>query len=99
VRWYFRFFIWIRFLWQVSRLKLSLVPAHPDRVGSLGFLSNTLYAFALLAVAHGALVAGALAIRILFLGATLPQFKVEIASASSLCSPLSSGPCWCLCLS
>ena len=43
MRWYFRIFIWTRFLWQVSRLDLSLVPTHPDRVGGLGFLSNTVY--------------------------------------------------------
>ena len=79
VRWYFRLFIWARFLWQVSRIELSLVPTHPDRVGGLGFLSNTVYAFAPLAVAHGALLAGMLANRIIWLGATLPQFKVEIA--------------------
>ena len=79
VRWYFRLFIWIRFLWQVSRIKLSLVPTHPDRVGGLGFLSNTVYAFALLAVAHGTLLAGLLASRIFFLGAKLPDYKAEIA--------------------
>ncbi len=79
VRWYFRLFIWTRFLWQVSRIELSLVPTHPDRVGGLGFLSNTVYAFAVLAVAHGALLAGQLANRIFFLGAALPQFKAEIA--------------------
>jgi hypothetical protein len=79
VRWYFRLFIWTRFLWQVSRIELSLVPTHPDRVGGLNFLSNTVYAFAVLAVAHGALLAGALANRIFFVGATLIQFKAEIA--------------------
>jgi hypothetical protein len=26
LRWYFRLVIWARFLWQVSRLKLALVP-------------------------------------------------------------------------
>ncbi|MCK7478821.1 MAG: hypothetical protein M0C28_16690 [Candidatus Moduliflexus flocculans] len=45
LRWYFRLFIWARFLWQVSRIELSLVPTHPDRVGGLGFLSDTVYAF------------------------------------------------------
>ena len=79
VRWYFRLFIWIRFLWRVSRIELSLVPTHPDRVGGLGFLSATVYALSVLAVAHGALLAGQLASRIFFVGATLPQFKVEIA--------------------
>src|SRR6266705_2184368 len=45
LRWYFRLFIWTRFLWQVSRIELSLVPTHPDRVGGLGFLTRTVYAF------------------------------------------------------
>lgn len=77
-RWYLRLVIWGRFLWQVSRIELSLVPTHPDRVGGLGFLSNTVYAFAVLAVAHGTLLAGMLASRIFFLGAALPQYKIEI---------------------
>jgi hypothetical protein len=79
VRWYFRLFIWTRFLWQVSRIEPSLVPTHPDRVGGLSFLSNTAYAFTVLAVAHGALLAGTLANRIFFVDATLTQFKAEIA--------------------
>jgi hypothetical protein len=79
MRWYFRIFIWTRFLWQVSRLDLSLVPTHPDRVGGLGFLSNTVFAFTPLAVAHGGLLAGFIANRIFYLGAALPQFKIEIA--------------------
>jgi hypothetical protein len=78
-RWYFRIFIWARFLWQVSRLGLSLVPTHPDHVGGLGFLSNTIYAFTPLAVAHGGLVAAYIANRIFYLGASLPEFKIEIA--------------------
>ena len=78
-RWYFRLCIWARFLWQVSRIKLDLLPAHPDRLGGLGFLSNTVYAFGLLLTAHGVLLAGQLANRILYVGAALPDFKVEIA--------------------
>ena len=76
-RWYLRLFIWARFLWQVSRIDLSLVPTHPDRVGGLGFLANTAYAFTVLAVAHGALLAGPFSNRIFFLGAALSQYKVE----------------------
>lgn len=79
VRWYFRVFIWARFLWQVARIELRLVPTHPDRLGGLGFLAGTVYAFAVLAVAHGTLLAGHLASRIFYVGARLPDFKVEIA--------------------
>ncbi|MDF3883557.1 hypothetical protein [Cupriavidus basilensis] len=78
-RWYFRLFIWIRFLWQVSRIRLILIPTHPDRVGGLGFLAQAVHAFALLAMAHGVLLAGQLANRILYLGATLPEYKIQIA--------------------
>ena len=78
VRWYFRMFIWLRFLRQVSRIELTLIPTHPDRVAGLGFLANTVYAFMPLAVAHGAMLAGPVANRILYLGAALPEFKVEI---------------------
>jgi hypothetical protein len=78
IRWYFRLFVWMRFLWHVSRIELSLVPAHPDRVAGLGFLSTTAHAFALLLLAHGALLAGNLANRIFFLGAKLTDFKGEI---------------------
>jgi hypothetical protein len=79
LRWYFRLFIWTRFLWQVSRIDLRLVPTHPDRLGGLSFLSQTAYALTVLAVAQGALLAGPLAGRIFFLGSALPQFKAEIA--------------------
>jgi hypothetical protein len=78
-RWYFRLFIWARFLWQVSRIELSLVAIHPDQAGGLSFISGQIYAFSVLAVAHGALLAGNLANRIFFVGAALTQFKVEIA--------------------
>ncbi|CAD5378102.1 conserved membrane hypothetical protein [Pseudomonas sp. OF001] len=79
IRWFFRLFIWMRFLWQVSRIELNLVPTHPDRVGGLGFLANSAYAFMPLALAHGALLAGMLANRIFYVGARLPAFKAEIA--------------------
>ena len=79
VRWFFRLSIWTRFLWQVSRINLSLVPTHPDRVGGLGFLAGTANAFIPLAVALGAALSGMIANRIFHLGAALPEFKVEIA--------------------
>jgi len=92
VRWYYRIFIWARFLWQVSRIDLSLIPTHPDRVGGLGFLANTVYAFTPLAVAHGAMLAGPIANRIFYLGAALPEFKVEIVLLAVFLLCLVLGP-------
>jgi hypothetical protein len=77
LRWYFRLFIWTRFLWHVSRIELSLVPTHPDRVGGLGFLANTVYAFMALLAAHGAMLAAQFANRIFYAGAALTEFKAE----------------------
>jgi len=79
LRWYYRLFLWARFLWQASRIELRLAPLHPDRAGGLGFLASVGYAFTMFAVAHGAIVAGYIASRIFFAGATLPDFSEEIA--------------------
>jgi len=78
LRWYWRVFIWIRFLWQVSRIELRLVPTHPDLLGGLGFLANTVFAFSVLLIAHGAMLAAQIANRIFFAGATLRSFQEEI---------------------
>lgn len=78
LRWYFRIFIWARFLWQIACTKLNLIPTHPDRAGGLGFLGNIAYAFTPLLVAHGALLSGMIANRIFFTGAKVTDFKMEI---------------------
>jgi len=31
LRWYFRRFVWARFLWHVSRMDIAYAPMHPDR--------------------------------------------------------------------
>jgi hypothetical protein len=92
LRWYYRIFIWTRFLWRVSRIELSVVPTHPDRVGGLGFLSNTAYAYVPLAAAHGALLAGMIANRIFYLGDGLLDFKVEVGVVLVFVLSLVFGP-------
>jgi len=79
LRWYFRFFVWFRFLWQVSRLNLNLTPTHPDRACGLSFLGKAAYAFGPILFAQGALLSGIIATQILFEGKSLMSFKVEIA--------------------
>ncbi|MDD5266616.1 MAG: hypothetical protein PHO08_05745 [Methylococcales bacterium] len=79
LRWYFRIIIWARFLWQVSRLDLHLVPTHPDRAAGLGFLGGSAAAFMPLLLAQGALLAGNIANHIFYAGETLLYFKPEIA--------------------
>lgn len=78
LRWYLRLFIWFRFLWQVSRLDLHLIPTHPDRAGGLAFLGKSSYAFGPILFAQGALLSGVIASRILYGGESLQSFRVEV---------------------
>jgi hypothetical protein len=80
LRWYFRLFIWTRFLWQVSKIELTLLPTHPDRCGGLGFLNLVREAFAPLLLAQGVLLSGLIADRIFFAGARLPDFLIDIVA-------------------
>jgi hypothetical protein len=84
LRWYFRLFIWARFLWQVSNIELRLLPTHPDRCGGLGFLMFVRLAFAPLLLAQGVLLAGFIANRIFFARGRLSNFIPEIVAIMAL---------------
>jgi hypothetical protein len=92
IRWYFRLFIWSRFLWQVSRMDLTLVPTNPDRAGGLGFLTGMVHAFVPVLLGHGALLAGSLANRIFYLQASLADFKTEVIVLTVFLLCLVAGP-------
>ena len=92
LRWYLRVFIWARFLWQVSRIRLDLAPTHPDGAGGLGFLAILGSAFVPLALAHGVQLAGQIADRIFFVNAALPDFKAEVAVMVVFMLVLALGP-------
>jgi hypothetical protein len=78
LRWYLRLFIWFRFLWQVSRIDLNLIPTHPDRCAGLAFLGRSAYAFGPVLFAQGAMLAGLVAARVLYRGESLTSFKLPI---------------------
>jgi len=78
LRWYFRFIVWTRFMWQVSRLPLAYQPLHPDGNGGIGFLAGATRAFSVLLFAQGVLLAGTLANTILYEGEVLTSFYVEV---------------------
>lgn len=80
LRWYFRFFLWLSFLFRVSRLDLNLIPIHSDKTGGLGFLGASTNAFAPILIAQGAVLAGLIASQIFYAGRALPDFKVQIVA-------------------
>jgi hypothetical protein len=79
LRWYFRLFIWYLFLWGVSRLRLQLNPLHADRAGGLAFVSASVDAFLPVLIAQTAFLSGVIGNEIWHAGATLPEFRFEIA--------------------
>jgi len=79
LRWYMRLFIWFRFLWQVNRIELNLLPTHPDRCGGLSFVGKSSYAFSPILFAQGAILAGIVAARVLYRGESLQSFRFQIA--------------------
>jgi hypothetical protein len=79
LRWYFRFFLWFQFLWRVSKLNLRLIVTHADGAAGLGFLGASTYAFGPILFAQGALLAGLISNRVLYLRENLMTFKLEAA--------------------
>ena len=92
VRWYFRLFVWARFLWQVSRIRLLLEPTDPDRCAGLGFLAGSSVMCAPVLLAQGTLLAGTLANQIFYEGARLLQFKIELFGTAALMAFVVLGP-------
>jgi hypothetical protein len=92
LRWYFRLFIWAKFLWRMSRLDLDLNATHPDKAGGLGFLADSLIAFVPIAVAHGVLFAGAIADQIFYAGARFPDFSVKVFAGAVILVIVFAGP-------
>jgi hypothetical protein len=79
-RWYWRIFIWVVFLFRVSRLDLNLVPTHADRVAGLGFLNKCIYSFSYFLLAHGALLSGYIAGQVMHFGGDPRGYKLEAAA-------------------
>jgi hypothetical protein len=79
LRWYYRLFLWYRFLWKARAMPLHFNLYHPDRAGGLGFLSGSCMAFAPVFASQTMVVAGTIYSHILYEGARLPSFKMEMA--------------------
>ena len=73
--WMWRILLWGRFLWLMALLDLRLVPAHPDGVGGLSFVSTSLRGFRFLALALGTIAAGPVANRVVHSGESPLGFR------------------------
>lgn len=91
-RWLWRIGLWWRLLWQISRLELELSPAHRDGAGGLGFLSESLSAFAGFAFGVTATAAGELADFMVYEGASPLDYEWEVGGVVAILVVLIAGP-------
>jgi len=80
--WTWRWFLWTRLLWQISRLDLHLVASHPDRAAGLTFVSYSVRACWPLACAFTAILAGNVANAALHHGTPLLDYKYLVVEAT-----------------
>jgi hypothetical protein len=75
LRWVWRYGLWCYVLRYVSKLKLVLLPTHPDRLGGLGFLLFAQQQFGILAAALASVLAGQFANEITHFGVALGEVR------------------------
>ena len=75
-RWFFRIFIWSRFLYRMSRLDLNLIPTHPDRAGGIAFVGANQRYFGMILFALGALFAGVSGNEVMYENVSLSSLQV-----------------------
>jgi hypothetical protein len=91
-RWVYRMIIWTGFLFRVSRLRLALVPTHPDGAGGLGFLGKACIPFGLLLFATNCIVASSIATAALYDHVPLPTFYGAYAATLVIAVIVFAGP-------
>jgi hypothetical protein len=84
--------IWSRLLWQLSRLRLRLIPTHPDLAGGLGHLSRPVSSLALALSAASAVIASAWSEQILAGQAVLQDFALSCGLLVVLAELVALGP-------
>lgn len=92
MRWLWRIGLWWRFLRQISKLELNLSPAHRDGAGGLGFLSESLSAFAGFVFGAMATAAGVMADFVVYGGDSPLKYEWEVGGLLALLILAIAGP-------
>jgi len=91
-RWLWRWLIWARLLFGLSRLHVRPLATHPDRKGGLGFVSLPSLGFSLVLFGANAVQDGIWADRVRFRHETVASFKGELLVALVAALLLAFGP-------
>jgi hypothetical protein len=87
-----RWLIWSRVVFDLSRLRLRLVPTHPDHAGGIELLADPTYAFAVFAGGASSVVAGTWANKIVFGGEQAEAFVLPATLLALMAMLLAFGP-------
>jgi hypothetical protein len=87
-----KWLLWIRFLFGLSRLDLHLIPTHPDHHGGLGFLGMSPLAIASTVLVASAAIGSTWRTQILNYGAHLKNFKIEAIVLLAVVLLVAMGP-------
>jgi hypothetical protein len=90
--WAWRLSVWAYLLFRISRLDLRLIATHPDRAGGLGFVHIGMRRFSVLVFAISSILCASIGEEILFKGASLHSYELELALFFVLCLAVILGP-------
>jgi hypothetical protein len=84
--------IWTNLLWRLSRLRLRLIPTHPDRAGGIGHLAEPTYGIALVLAATSCVTAASWGSYVYFGKTDLASFLVQFIALVLLGLLVAIGP-------
>jgi len=90
--WAWRLGVWAYVLFRISRLKLRVVATHPDRAGGLGFIQVGMRRFSVLVFGISSILCASIGEEILFNGAALTSYELELALFFLICLVVILGP-------
>ena len=94
--WVWRILLWSWFLFRVSRLRLHLIPAHPDLAGGLKFLDLSLVAFMPVGFTVGIIAAGSVANKVVLGHVSVMAFQKPVLALLVVIVIFLWDRCWCL---
>jgi hypothetical protein len=90
--WLWRLGVWSYLLYRISRLNLRLIATHPDRTGGLTFLHVAMRRFCVLVFGISSILSASIGEEILFNGARLRSFELELVLLFGVCVAVILGP-------
>ena len=90
--WAWRLGVWAYLLFRISRLDLRLVATHPDRTGGLNFINVGMRRFSVLVFSISCILCASIGEEILFNGAKLRSYELELALFFLICLAVILGP-------